>query len=79
MLQKDKCYHGNVDCFAFGSYGRCLACTDTSFEKCPFYKTAEQRRKEHYASLKRLHELNKQYLIDKYSPAGGLTSVWNEI
>ena len=76
----DRCPDGRVDCFAWGERGKCLACGDTRFiGDCPFYKTAEQRRAEHRASVERLEKMGRYDLIDFYGEDNGQRIIWRSI
>lgn len=64
---KTRCYDDRMGCFACGINRQCKVLTDTGFiGNCPFYKTAEQRKQEHRATLKRLKETGQFDLFDKY-------------
>lgn len=77
----DKCPFRKPDCFAFGIYGRCNACTNTDFNstECPFYKTATQRYREHHSAVSKLESENRFDLIAKYGEMNEQPRIWREI
>lgn len=81
MSKTDRCIYSREDCFAYGLYGRCYACDDTDFSgnTCPFYKTREERYKEHQATVTRLKDANRHDLIKKYGEEDRQKYVWREI
>ncbi len=79
-VHSDKCSNRTPDCFAFGVYGKCKACSDTNFKHgCPFYKTNEQRQKEHEQSIRKLENIGRYDLIGKFGESENQPRVWGEI
>lgn len=81
MRVTDKCPYVHTDCFAYGVYAKCTACSPTNFEsdECPFYKPKHQRWQEHQQNIKILREKGREDLIDKYGNQDGNRSAWRDI
>jgi len=77
----DRCPFRKPDCFAFGIYGRCNACSNTAFNstECPFYKTNLERQKGHHEAVKRLEETGRYDLIGRYGEEENQPRIWREI
>lgn len=77
----DRCPYGKIDCFAFGYFGRCTACSNTEFtsNECPFYKTRITRYKEHEDGIERLRKIGRPDLIVKYGQKDIQPRIWREI
>ena len=58
------CSFGKRDCHAYKD-GCCVALSslDDKWERCPFYKSADQIEREEARSRKRLHALGLDHLI----------------
>ena len=80
-MKNDRCPYRKPDCFAFGAYGKCIACSDTRFEscECPFYKTKAQRYKEHLLGIQKLEQENRFDLIGKYGEQENNKWIWRDI
>lgn len=67
-IEDEYCKEKLVDCFAFGTYGRCIALSDTRFKHgCPFYKPRVMAEIEKQTAVERLEKQNRYDLIKKYS------------
>lgn len=75
------CQGRHEDCFAFGIGGKCRVCIETNFhgKECPFYKTAYQRKHEHLDSVRRLMEMGRDDLLEKYGGGEEQEKLWETI